>query len=137
MVKIVPEIDKNGLREFGFVTATIISLLFGLLLPYLFDRPLPDLPLAFKLSVGLSALALILPVILKPLYVVWMYIGFVLGWINTRIILCILFYVLFTPAALVMKIFRKDPMHRKITETAKSYRQSSHRQPKHHMEKPY
>ncbi len=137
MDKIVPNIDKDGLREFGMVTATIIALLFGLLLPYLFDHPIPDLPLPFKISIGLAGIALMLPIVLKPLYAIWMVIGFVLGWINTRIILGVVFYTLFTPVALLMKLLRKDPMHRKLTLKLESYRKTRSASPKNQMEKPY
>ena len=129
--------DKEELREFGMVTATIIALLFGLLLPYLFDRPIPDLPLPFKVSIVLAGIALILPIALKPLYVIWMAIGFVLGWINTRIILGIVFYLLFTPVSLLMKLLRKDPLHRKLTAKIESYRKIRSAPPKTQMEKPY
>lgn len=138
MSKIVPYIDSKGLREFGFVTATIIVLLFGFFFPVVvFDKAVPDLPLAVQVSIGLSAVALILPIILKPVYIIWMYIGFVLGWINTRIILSLVFYILFTPAALSLKLFQKDPMRRKFTSEVKTYKQESSRSPKQQMEKPY
>lgn len=137
MDKIIPKIDKDGLREFGMVTATIIALLFGLLLPYLFDHPIPDLPLPFKISISLAGIALMLPIVLKPLYTIWMAIGFVLGWINTRIILGVVFYTLFTPVALLMKLLQKDPMHRKLTSKIKSYRKTRSASPKNQMEKPY
>ncbi len=137
MDKIIPKVDKEGLRQFGMVTATIIALLFGLLLPYLFDRPIPELPLPFKASIVLAATALLAPIILKPVYIVWMYIGFVLGWINTRLILGIVFYLFFTPIALLMKLLGKDPMHRNLTESHKTYRKTRPKSPRHQMEKPY
>jgi len=137
MDKIVPKIDKDGLREFGMVTATITALLFGLLLPYLFDHPIPDFPLPFKISMVLAGIALILPIVLKPLYAIWMVIGFILGWINTRIILGVVFYTLFTPVALSMKLLRKDPMHRNLSSKLESYRKTKSASPKNQMEKPY
>lgn len=137
MDKIVPKVDKDGLRQFGMVTATIIALLFGLVLPYFFDHPIPELPLPFKVSIILAAIALLAPIILKPIYIVWMYIGFVLGWINTRLILGIVFYLFFTPIALLMKLLGKDPMHRTLTETYKTYRKTRPKSPRHQMEKPY
>ncbi len=138
MSKIVPKLDNKGLREFGFVTATIIALLFGLFFPVvIFDQTFPDMPLVFRIALGLASVSLILPILLKPLYIVWMYIGFVLGWINTRIILGLVFFIIFTPVALFLKLLRKDPMHRKITALQLSYRKPSIEPPKHQMEKPF
>lgn len=138
MSKIVPEIDTRGLREFGFVTATIITLLFGFFLPVIvFDQPFPELPVAVQVSTVLATIALVLPIILKPVYIVWMLIGFVLGWINTRIILGLVFYILFTPLAWCLKLFRYDPMRRTIDKGLISYKKPSTRAPKQQMENPY
>lgn len=138
MHKIVPEIDRRGLREFGFVTATLITLLFGIVFPvFIFDEPWPNLPPAITVSIGLAAVALILPILLKPIYIVWMWIGFVLGWINTRILLGLVFYFLFAPAAWCMRLFRIDPMRRRIGTQQDSYKEPSTLSPKQQMEKPY
>lgn len=57
-------------------------------------------------------IGLTLPIVLKPLYIIWMRFAFVLGWINTRIILLILFYLVFTPIGLFMRLFRVDLLER-------------------------
>ncbi|MGH8556841.1 MAG: SxtJ family membrane protein [Methylococcales bacterium] len=138
MPKIVPEIDTRGLREFGFSTAIMIALLFGIFFPVIvFEQAFPELPLAFQVSIALATIALILPIILKPVYSVWMFIGFILGWINTRIVLGLVFYILFTPVALCLKLFRVDPMRRKIDNEKASYKKPSTLSPKQQMEKPY
>lgn len=53
---------------------------------------------------------------IKPVYIVWMRFAFILGWINTRIILVILFYLIFTPVGLFMRLFRIDLLERKNKE---------------------
>ncbi len=65
---------------------------------------------------GLAAVDL-----LKPAYIVWMKIAFILSWVNTRIILLLMFYLIFTPLGLIMKIFRKDPLHLKTEKDKISY----------------
>ncbi len=69
----------------------------------------------------LMAVGLIFPKVLAPVYRVWMKIGEVLGWINSHIILGIIFYGLFTPIALFFKVTKKDPMHRKLDPQKASY----------------
>ena len=81
--------------------------------------------------------ALITPGTLKIVYNVWMRIGLVLGRVNTKIVLGIVFYLVFTPIGLLMKIFREDPMRRKIDEGAVSYRRASVKPPKERMERTY
>lgn len=59
--------------------------------------------------------------LLKPLYIFWMRLGFVLGWINTRIILLVVFYLVVTPIALIMRLMRKDLLNLDIDKQASSY----------------
>ena len=66
-----------------------------------------------------------------------MKIGHVLGWINTRIILAIMFYLLFFPIAIIMKILGKDPLYKKLDSKLSSYRKESLPQPKEHIERPF
>jgi hypothetical protein len=60
---------------------------------------------------------LVFPILLKPLYIIWMWLAFILSWINTRIILVILFYSVFTPLGLVMRLLRIDLLERKKSNT--------------------
>jgi len=41
----------------------------------------------------------------------------VLGWINTRIILTLVYFLIISPLALVFKLIGKDPMERKIGQS--------------------
>lgn len=41
----------------------------------------------------------------------------ILGWVNTRIILTLVYFLVFTPVALIFKLIGKDPMNRRF-ETA-------------------
>ena len=66
--------------------------------------------------------ALAYPGILAPVHGVWMRVGHALGWINTRIILAISFYLIFLPWGLIMRMMGKDPMNRGFLKDAESYR---------------
>lgn len=59
--------------------------------------------------------------LLKSLYSLWMKFALILSWINTRLILIILFYLIFTPIGLVLRILGKDLLDRKINKISKSY----------------
>ncbi|MCX5700290.1 MAG: SxtJ family membrane protein [Candidatus Omnitrophica bacterium] len=45
---------------------------------------------------------------------VWMYLSLISGWINARIILIVMFCLIFTPVGLLMRLFRDDLLERKI-----------------------
>lgn len=111
---------KKELRNFGLMIGAFVGALFGLLMPWLFSYSFPMWPwVVFSV---LFFFALLLPYFLLPIYKVWMVIGHWLGWINTRIILAVLFYLVFFPIGIFMKLIGKDPMMRKIKREQASYR---------------
>lgn len=126
---------RKELRSFGIVVGTVAVGLFGLLLPFFFDHAFPTWP--WIVAAPLWLLGLAYPAALRPVHTVWMKIGAVLGWINTRIILGIIFFVIFTPISLFLKIFRIDPMRRALNSESDSYRVTSDSRSPEHMEKPY
>ena len=136
MIGEIEKLDKQGLRKFGLITGAIVVGLFGLLLPWLLGINWPLWP--WYLAGALWVLAIIIPVALNPIYHVWMRFGLILGWINTRIILGLVFYVFFTPFALILKVLGKDPMSRKLNASINSYRvPSNNHQPREHMGRPF
>jgi hypothetical protein len=79
-------------------------------------------------------LGAIIPQSLKQLHAGWMKIGHVLGLINTRIILGIIYYLLITPMGLVMRLMGKDSMHRAFAKDTDTYRVVRTQRPPHHMQ---
>ena len=61
------------------------------------------------------------PGILKPIYLVWMIFAVILGWFMTRLILSLLFFLVVTPIALVLKLVGKDLLELKKQEVRGSY----------------
>ena len=60
------------------------------------------------IAVILLLLALVKPLWLNPLRLVWDKIGHVLGIINTYILLTLFYFVILTPLSLIMRLFGKD-----------------------------
>jgi hypothetical protein len=50
---------------------------------------------------------IVFPYVLKPVYTAWMAVAVVLGFIMTRVILAVLYYLVLTPIALIAKISGK------------------------------
>ncbi len=50
---------------------------------------------------------------LRPFYHVWMLLAAVLGYVNTHILLAVIFYTMFTVTGLVMRAFGRDPLRLK------------------------
>lgn len=131
----IEKLDAAECRKFGLTTGLIVVILFGFLIPWLFNLNYPWWPLI--IAGVLAAMALVVPVALQPIYIVWMKFGNVMSWINTRIILGILFYGMFLPIGIVMRLFGKDPMHRKLDKKLSSYRVISQNESKDNVERPY
>ena len=132
----IPSLDNAGLRKFGLTTGAIIVVLFAFFFPWIFDAT--TMPMWPWITAGvLWVPALLIPGALRPVYTTWMKIGHGIGWVNTRIILGVLFYVLLLPMGLIMRLFGSDPMARKRDDSASSYRIKSISEPKDRLEKPY
>ncbi len=127
--------NNTDLRKFGFTMGVVIVLLFGLLLPWILDHGFPLWPWIPAGAFWLTAAAA--PALLAPVYRGWMRFGHVLGWINTRIILGLMFFTVFLVVAVIMKLLRKDPLSRKLDKTLNSYRVPSEVRERNHMEKPF
>src|SRR5262245_59382973 len=110
--------DTKQLRSFGLIVGGIFALIG------IWPAVWRGQPRLWSLLLGgvLMALALVLPHSLAQVYRLWMTVGEVLGWINTRIILGVLFYGLFTPMGLFMRLRSKDPMRRTLAPEAETYR---------------
>ena len=132
----IPVLDRKGYRDFGLVTGAIVAVLFGLFFPWLLDRALPLWP--WIIFAILGSWGLIAPMSLRPVYNVWMKFGLFMGtYIMTPLIMSIVFYGMFVPMGLVMRLFGKDGMARKLDATAESYRISSIKAPAKNLERPF
>jgi hypothetical protein len=81
--------------------------------------------------------AAIFPAALAWPYKGWMWIGHVLGWINTRIILGFIFYFIVTPIGIFRRWIGKDPMGRKLGADLDSYRILVKPRPASHLKQQY
>lgn len=130
------EMTPKKLREFAFLTGGVFVLLFGLLIPWLKSKPYPLWP--WIIAIALALPALIAPQVLKPVHTAWMKLGHALGWVNSRIILGIVFYGVITPMSLLMKLFKKNPLSQHEEKKVEgSYRINVTRREGKHMEVPY
>lgn len=128
------ELNQSELRKFGFVTAGMLLLFFVVLIPYIWNLEMPIWPWVIASLLGLFAL--VAPTLLRPIYKGWMKFAEILGWINTRLILGIVFYFLFVPVGIITRIFN-DPMQRRIDVSLNSYRIKSRSPNNSNLEKPF
>jgi hypothetical protein len=118
-------------RSFGLLLGALIAAVFGVW-PMLRSRDTALWPWIIAAPLWLTAL--LRPTALRYIHRGWTRFGFVLGWVNTRIILTVLFAVSIIPLGLLMRLFGRDRMARKFDP---SYRVESKLRPEKSMERPF
>ena len=128
--------QKAELRKFGFIMAGMIVFLFALLSPWLFGAShWPIWP--YIVAAAFVIPAVFSPRLLRPVNSVWLKVGHLLGWINSRIILGVMFFLIILPIGLLLKIFGKDSMNRTLNKQSPSYRKLSKPRNRKHLERPF
>lgn len=107
----------SDLRKFG-LTIGVVLLLIAALLLWMNKSSYPVWGIIGLLFILTS---LSFPAVLKPLNKVWMSLAILLGWVMTRVILSILFYIALTPLRFIALAFNKKFLDFKIDPEAKSY----------------
>ncbi|MEI6580750.1 MAG: SxtJ family membrane protein [bacterium] len=109
--------DKSDWKKFG-ITMGIILAIIGL---YLIWKNNDYYRYFFFAAAAFALPGLILPASLKYVYKAWMSLAVVMGFIMTRVIMVIIFYLLVTPIGLIASITGKIFLDMKIDKRAKSY----------------
>lgn len=104
-------ISKKQLREFGFIIGLGFPIVMGWGIPVINGHSFR----LWTLWIGIASLlcGFLKPSLLYYPYKGWMILGHVLGWVNSRIILGLIFLIVLQPIALIMKLFSYDPLRKK------------------------
>ena len=114
--------SKKILREFGFLISFAFPVLIGFLLPFLSGHSFRIWTL--WISITSLILAITMPRLLLYPYKAWMKLGLILGWLNSRLILGLVFILVLQPIAFIMRISGYDPLKLKKIDQ-KSYREKT------------
>ena len=110
-------IDNKTIRDFGILIGIILLIIAGIL----FYKERESYELIILLGILFIGLGLGMPIILKPFYLVWMNFAVVLGWLMTRLILGLLFYIVVSPISLISRLFGKEFLDLKTSSLNRSY----------------
>ncbi|MGA7304682.1 MAG: SxtJ family membrane protein [Rhodothermales bacterium] len=119
--------SRKSLRSFGLLVGGLLTLLgcwliwrsesLGLLLE---GRLRPDAALVIT-GLALVVVGIASPLLLRPLYYIWMALAIALGAVMTRVVLSLVFVMLIVPIGLVMKLAGRDTLHRRHDASLRSY----------------
>ena len=114
-------ITKKQLRDFGLLIGFGFPILIGWLLPSIFGHEFR----VWTLWIGVPGLILGLtsPRLLHYPYKSWMALGHALGFINSHIILGLVFILVLQPIAYIMRLIGYDPLRIK-RKKGKTYREN-------------
>lgn len=116
----------KDMRVFGIAMAVVLSGIGALYLS-------KDWPRTGWTLIGIGALFLIAAIFavqaLKPLYGPWMMLAMVLGFVMTRVILTIFYFIVLAPFGLVRRLFRKDDLACRLDPTAATHWNERDREP--------
>ena len=104
-------ISNRRLREFGLLIGFGFPLLIGWLIPSLTGHGFREWTLwvgFIGLIIGLTS-----PRLLYYPYKFWMKLGLTLGWVNSKIILGLVYMIVLLPLAFVMRLIGYDPLRTK------------------------
>jgi len=109
--------EKSDLRKFGITIGVILFIIAG----FLFWKEKESFQILLTFGVTLCILGIVIPFILKPIYWVWMIFATILGWIMTRVILSLLFYIIVTPIGSISRLFGKQFLELKWNKIDTTY----------------
>lgn len=95
-------------RTFGFVFTGIFLIVAGYL--WLYDGKSVAIQAFLVLAAAFLAFTLFMPIALRPLNKAWYKLGLLMGRVVSPIVLGILFFILITPIAIVMRLAGRDPL---------------------------
>lgn len=128
-------VDKGALRTFGLVIGALVAAMFGLIVPVISEKTFPAWP--WFIMMVLWFWAVISPLSLRIVYTFWCSVGHWLGWLNNRIILSIIYFMVFCPVGMVFRVLGRDSMARRFEKNAETYRVASATRPDTHVERPF
>lgn len=128
-------VTKKDLRQFGLIVAGLLAIVFGTVVPWMASHSISKM--IWSIAIVLVACALIVPIALYPLYRLFSFVAEILKWVNTRILLTLIYVVLFVPIAALRRCFGKDAMMRQFDRSAKSYRHAAQAESATQMERPF
>lgn len=111
--------SEKKLRQFGITVGPV----FLALALWMFLKEYPPLfqYLLGVIGILLLTIGLSCPLVLKKIYKVWMGVAFAIGWIVSRVLLVVIFYLVLTPIGLTARLLGKDFLDIRAKKSQDSY----------------
>ena len=119
IIEINTDPSKKELRWFG-VMLVVFVLAVGALVRWQFDAPAAAQRIWIAGGV-LSMVYAVVPPLRRWIFVGWIYAAFPIGWTVSHVLLASIYYLVFTPIGLLLRLTKGDPLERQLDRSAASY----------------
>jgi len=111
--------DRKEQRKFGILVGAII-ILIGILRWVI--HGFAFIPYLWWIIGGIVLfLGLLLPIVLQPIFFLWIKLADALNWAMTRLLLFLVFYLVIVPIGICYRLFKEDPLHRQWLSKNETY----------------
>ena len=103
--------------KFGIILGIILLIIAG----FLFWKEKEPFQIFLTIGIALLLTAIAKPPFLKPFYWIWMIFAIILGWFMTRVILSLLFFLIFTSIGLTSRLLGKKFLELRWDKSKETY----------------
>lgn len=109
---------------------TILVIVTGLLvIAWIFK-----LELLTKIAILIGLVSVFIPIAARGIEWVWLKLAHVLGWVNSKILLSLIFFIFLLPIAWISRLFTKDPLKLNGRQLKTLYAERNHLYKKEDLE---
>jgi hypothetical protein len=128
-------VDRATARKTALVVATVL----GAIAAWQLYRGRPTAAIVLgAIAIALSICGLMIPPAAKAFHRAWMRFAGVLGYVNSRILLSVVYYLMITPTGLLVRAAGHDPLDRRRDQRASYWvRRSKTRQSREEFERAF
>jgi hypothetical protein len=120
MIEINHNPSHRDLRQFAGIWFPAFCGVIGAILYFRFRLHTAAI-VVWAVAAALGLLGLARPALIKPVFIGLMYLAFPIGYVMSHVLLGVVYYLLITPIALVMKLAGRDTMGRRFDPAATTY----------------
>jgi hypothetical protein len=115
--QVLSKANRQEYRKFGLTLGIVFSLI-GI---SLYWKSKGSAPYFLGIGFGFILSGLIFPSILKYIYTIWMGFAVIMGFFMSRLILSVIFFLIFAPVGIITRLLNKDLLKERWDRNAESY----------------
>jgi hypothetical protein len=119
IVQINTDPTRKQLNQFGFIWLGFLAL-FGVIAFFKLDAPTLAKVL-WVLAVVVPVIGWLVPSFMRLVFVGMSYLAWPIGFVVSHVVLALVYYLVFVPIGLLMRVFGYDPMKRGFDPEAATY----------------